>query len=185
MLNAPDREGVPRLPDTRSPVCTRRHANAVYQVPARMVTRRSRNTKRTSAPEPAGLSRTPIRARLLLFGLLAVIVLVTYSNSSRGLLLLDNERVILKDTRIRAATLDNIRHILAEPYWQAILGGLYRPFTTLSYLFNYAVLGSTTSAEGYHWTNLLLHLMNAALVFALGLSIFEETWLALTCSWPL
>ena len=52
--------------------------------------------------------------------------------------------------------------------------GLYRPLTTLSYLFNYAVLGNGTHPAGYHLLNLLLQAIDVALVYLVGLAIFEE-----------
>ena len=54
------------------------------------------------------------------------------------------------------------------------MSGLYRPLTTLSYMFNYAVLGDGANPAGYHWFNLILHAVNIGLVYALGLVIFEQ-----------
>jgi hypothetical protein len=45
--------------------------------------------------------------------------------------------------------------------------GIYRPLTTLSYLFNYAIFGGGDHAAGYHWVNVLLHMANVLLVFAM------------------
>src|SRR5262249_10204542 len=45
--------------------------------------------------------------------------------------------------------------------------GLYRPVTTLSYLFNYAILGNADRPLGYHVVNLALHIANVLLLFAL------------------
>src|SRR4051795_13409527 len=106
---------------------------------------------RKAQPAPRVSVWAPRIRRLLPFAALALLVLIAYSNSSGGLLLLDNERIILKDTRIRVATYENLRGILTQPYWQMVLGGLYRPLTTLSYLFNYAVLENGADAAGYHW----------------------------------
>ena len=62
---------------------------------------------------------------------------------------------------------------------------LYRPFTTLSFLFNYAVLGDATNSTGYHWFNLILHAVNIGLVYAVGLVIFRQipAALLLTAIW--
>ena len=51
----------------------------------------------------------------------------------------------------------------------------YRPLTTLSYLLNYAVLGNCPHPAGYHWVNFALHAVNIALVYLLGLLLFQET----------
>jgi tetratricopeptide (TPR) repeat protein len=53
--------------------------------------------------------------------------------------------------------------------------GLYRPLTTFSYLLNYAVFGNGPHPAGYHWVNFALHAVNIALVYLLGLFVFQET----------
>jgi len=54
-------------------------------------------------------------------------------------------------------------------------------------LLNYAVLGNGPRPAGYHWVNLLLHEVNVALVYALGLLTLGETApaLALAALWGL
>ncbi len=121
------------------------------------------------------------RRHVLLFGVIAL-ALLTYSNSFHAPFLLDNNEVILQDTRVHAATAENFDRILGSPYYQSILAGLYRPLTTLSFLYNYAVLGNGPNPEGYHWLNFLLHALNISLVYALGVVLFEETPAALALS---
>ena len=52
---------------------------------------------------------------------------------------------------------------------------------------NYAVLGNGPRPAGYHWVNLVLHEVNVALVYALGMLILGETApaLALAAIWGL
>jgi tetratricopeptide (TPR) repeat protein len=128
------------------------------------------------------------------WGLPAVwgLVLVAYSNSFQAGLVFDNASVIGEDSRIQAATPQNIERILTGGYRDgssihAATAGLYRPFTTLSYLLNYAVLGDGPHPAGYHIVNLALHEVNIALVYALGVLIFGETApaLALAAIWGL
>ena len=102
-------------------------------------------------------------------GALLVLILLAYSDSFSAGFALDNKGLILEDTRIRAVTTDNIDRILQHTYWWPVgESALYRPFTTLGYLFNYAVLGNTNHPAGYHWINLLLHAGNAMLMWALA-----------------
>ena len=80
-----------------------------------------------------------------------MLALVAYSNSFQAGLIFDNAPAILQDTRIRAATADNIHLILTEEYWyNSSTTGLYRPLSTFSYLLNYAVLGNGPNPAGYH-----------------------------------
>jgi hypothetical protein len=75
--------------------------------------------------------------------------------------------MILLDSRITAVSRGNIALIFTQGYWYPIqASSLYRPFTTLSYLFNFAVLGNVASPAGYHAVNLASHWLNAALVLS-------------------
>ncbi len=136
---------------------------------------------------PRGTTRTWRGHRL---GLLAVgaLVLVANSNSFSSALVFDNASVIGADPRIRQATPENAAFILTGRYWYVnTTAGLYRPFTTFSYLLNYAVLGNGPRPAGYHIVNLALHEVNVALVYALGVLVLGETApaLALAAIWGL
>ncbi|MGB7761327.1 MAG: hypothetical protein WBL61_15965 [Bryobacteraceae bacterium] len=102
------------------------------------------------------------------------VTLLAYANSFHAPFLLDSEGAILEDARIQAPTPEHVQRILTEQYWQISNTGLYRPLTTLSYLFNYAVLGNGTDPLGYHWLNFILHALNIVLVYGLGLALFDR-----------
>lgn len=110
------------------------------------------------------------------------VTLLAYLNSFHAPFLLDNVAAIPGDSRIRAVTPENLHRILAFPYWEIYNTGLYRPLTTLSFLFNYAILGNGPDPYGYHALNFLLHAVNIALVYALGLVIFKRIPAALLLS---
>jgi protein O-mannosyl-transferase len=102
-------------------------------------------------------------------------LLVVYSDSFGGGLVLDNAPIIAHDPRITALTSENVRRIWTSEYWFTQTGnGLYRPLTTLSYLFNYSILGNADRPAGYHWINYALHAVNASLLYLLGLGIFRR-----------
>jgi protein O-mannosyl-transferase len=127
--------------------------------------------------EPPAAPPPPAKAwprhGLILAGICALILLANI-NSFRDGFPFDNRAAILTDARVHAATSDNIQQILTQDYWPKQPANLYRPLTTLSYLFNYAILGNGTNPAGYHWFNLLLHMINAGLVYALGLLLFRD-----------
>lgn len=101
--------------------------------------------------------------------LLAVITILAYSNSLDLGVALDGRGIIHGDPRIREASLQNLSLILHTDYWwPSSVDRLYRPLTTASFLFNYAVLGNGQDPAGYHWLNLLLHLINMLLVYRLA-----------------
>jgi protein O-mannosyl-transferase len=112
--------------------------------------------------------------------LLWLLVIAAYSNSFQAGLVFDNAPIISEDPRIRLATSENLGSILTGQYWyNNTTSGLYRPFTTFSYLLNYAVLGNGPSPLGYHWVNLALHAVNVSMVYGLGVLIFGDAALAL------
>ena len=119
------------------------------------------------------------RRRILSLVLLAGLVLVAYANSFQGGFPFDNQGVILDDQRVQAVTAGNLRLILHQDYWGEHSGtGLYRPVTTLSFLFNYAILGNAGRPLGYHVINYLLHVANAYLVYLLAFFLLESFWQA-------
>jgi protein O-mannosyl-transferase len=103
------------------------------------------------------------------------LALVCYSNSFHTAMVGDDVPVIEGDARVHAATAENFRLAFTAEYWYASkTTGLYRPLTTLSYLFNYAVLGNGGNPAGYHILNFAIHLANIALVYLLGLVLFTD-----------
>src|SRR5260370_6523825 len=127
---------------------------------------KSREAKGAAAPVTQ-------RRRHVLVGVgLCRLTLAVYSNSFGAGFAMDNRGLILQDARIRAATAENLDLIFGHTYWWPYgESGLFRPLTTLSYLFNYATLGNGENAAGYHWINLLLHAVNVLLVYALGVRL--------------
>jgi tetratricopeptide (TPR) repeat protein len=110
--------------------------------------------------------------------MLALLTFLAFSNSFSAGFILDNAGLLLRDPRIRELTVENIRLILHHTYWWPTgEAGLYRPFTTLTYLLNYAVLGNAHDPTGYHCLNLLLHLGNVFLVYALARRLIPSDYL--------
>lgn len=113
--------------------------------------------------------------------LLGILVLFTFANTLCNTeFALDNKFIILEDPRLREAKWENVKMIFTQDYWYPkAVSGLYRPLTTLSYLFNYAVLHSADKAATYHWLNLMLHWLNAVLIYFLVLVLMDKLWPAL------
>ena len=100
--------------------------------------------------------------------LLCVLAVVVYANTFHGGFAFDSRQLILQDPRVHAATSQNIDLILHHSYWWPYgESGLYRPATTLSYLLNYAIVGSGDRPASYHAFNLIVHLANVLLLWAL------------------
>ena len=109
---------------------------------------------------------------------LCAATLLAYSNSFQAGFSLDSRGILLQN-RIHAATAENLQLILGHTYWWPYgESGLYRPITTLTYLFNYAVLGNGDQPAGYHAVNFLLHVSNVLLVYLLARRWWKTGWKA-------
>src|SRR5438128_497797 len=94
-----------------------------------------------ATPAPAAPA-THWRRHTLTIAALWGCALIAYSSSFRTGFPFDNTQAILLDSRVHAVTPENLHLIWTQDYWyNSSTTGLYRPLTTLSYLFNYAVLG--------------------------------------------
>lgn len=133
--------------------------------------RRSRAKDSTAGPSVDGSAR-----HILVILALGALTCLAFSNSFQAGFVLDN-RGLLVDPRIREATPDNLALIFQHTYWWPNgEAGLYRPFTTLSYLFNYSILGDAGEAAGYHFINLILHFANVLLAYVLALRLTRRFW---------
>src|SRR2546430_2617721 len=129
------------------------------------------NRAKTATPP---VVKSPGMRHALLMAAIIGFIFCAYSNSFDAPFLVDNDAIILRDARVHSVTSDHIRRILTDQYWPLAVAGLNRPLTTLSFLFNYAVLGNGASPAGYHWFNFILHAVNIGLVYALRLVLFEQ-----------
>jgi protein O-mannosyl-transferase len=103
--------------------------------------------------------------------------LLVYANSIRGGFIIDSDLLVLQDPRLQQASAENFGLIVHHTYWWPFFeSGLYRPITTLSFLFNYSLLGNASDPAGYHWVNLFLHALNVLLLYAIGLRLMRSFW---------
>ena len=149
-----------------------------------MARNRTQTTTTEAAPEPAVTELSPktalwpalgVAPHLAVIFVLGAVVLFTFANTLHNTgFALDNKFIILEDPRLREAKKDNLKLIFQQDYWwPKAVSGLYRPLTTLSYMFNYAVLGNADTSTGYHWINFFLHWANAVLVYLMVLVLME------------
>lgn len=106
--------------------------------------------------------------------LLLALVLLTYSNSLSGGFEGDSGPLVTQDPRVQQASRANLGLVFSQQYWYPTAdSGLYRPLVTLSWMFNYVVLGNQDRAGGYHAINLALHAANVLLAWLLVLEIWK------------
>jgi protein O-mannosyl-transferase len=112
-----------------------------------------------------------VRSRALVIFVAAWAV---YWNSLDGEFVFDDTSIVQNNPQIRSLAPENLKQIVGSHYWQTAAGqgGLYRPVVVLSYALNYAV--GELDPWGYHFMNVLLHALNAVLVFFIVQELFGE-----------
>jgi hypothetical protein len=95
------------------------------------------------------------RFNLMAFFLIAVMILIAYSNTFTASFHFDDNPAIIENPYIRHITWDNIRHLLSTN----------RPTVDLSIMLNYQLSG--VNVVGWHIFNITNHIVNSYLVFLL------------------
>jgi tetratricopeptide (TPR) repeat protein len=95
--------------------------------------------------------------------ILLALTLLAFANTLFHQFIYDDLSTIVHNGFI--SSLRNVPHLFTREYFEANIELSYRPIVTLSYFVDCFIWGK--SATGFHLTNVLLHLVNAALVFAL------------------
>lgn len=97
---------------------------------------------------------------LLAVSVILIATSVVYMPSMKNGFVWDDEDYIATNRMVQGLSIPNIQRIFTTFFF-----GNYHPLTLLSFAFEYYLFGLNPSA--YHATNLILHLMNCALVFLL------------------
>ena len=125
--------------------------------------------RKTPAKKPMARRRVGQAAFLL------ALVLVTYSNSFSGGFEGDSGPIVTQDPRVQQVSRANLGLVFSQQYWYPTAdSGVYRPMVTLSWMFNYVLLGNRDRASGYHAVNLMLHLSNVLLAWLLALEVWKK-----------
>lgn len=106
--------------------------------------------------------------------IILVVAFLVFSNGITGDFLLDDGRSIFPSPRIR--TLTDIPNEFLKPYYHfQPTTGLYRPITQISFILNLSI---SDQPMFFHLVNVLLHAINAWLVFAIIFLVFTSRRLA-------
>ncbi|MBI5154634.1 glycosyltransferase family 39 protein, partial [Candidatus Poribacteria bacterium] len=111
----------------------------------------------------AETAATGTMPRLCIMALVAL-VLLAFGSSLFNTFVIDDEYILLNNYAIRR--LGNLPLVFTGEYFTAFAEQSYRPVCTLSYILDYQLF--TLRPLGYHLHNVLLHTLNAVLVFAIA-----------------
>jgi len=113
----------------------------------------------------AGISK---KKTSLLLGVILVLAAITFANSfQNGFVNWDDDRNVYENKYLPEISLQNLKVYFTKP-----LVAMYTPLVYLSYAVDYRI--TQLDPTGYHATNLLLHLINASLVFFVVLLLTER-----------
>lgn len=117
---------------------------------------------------PSATSREQPAQRIL-GAVLVLLILVVFSRSFGSELVFDSKVIVGEDPRVQEVNAATLGDVLTENYWwPSMRSNLYRPVTTLSFMFDHAVLGFRERAAGYQLINLVLHCAVVLWIFALA-----------------
>jgi tetratricopeptide (TPR) repeat protein len=108
---------------------------------------------------------------LYLSAILVITLLVLWRVTKNGFTDWDDNLYVVDSPLIR-----QLNWSAFKTYFTTLTSNLYTPLVTLSYAIDYKIFGM--SAAGFHTTNLLLHLFNICLVYALTFQIFKRSFIA-------
>lgn len=104
--------------------------------------------------------------------ILAVITFAVFANSLSNDFVFDDESVVVGDETI--TSLSNIpKYFTGELGFHKVIGRYYRPIVSATYALDYSIWG--LKPFGFHLTNVLIHVINVLLLFALLKLIFESS----------
>jgi tetratricopeptide (TPR) repeat protein len=118
--------------------------------------------KTTVAAKPAFTREESPQMKIFLIAGILIITFLAYFPSLHNELLKtwDDQAYVTNNDLIKSLSFDNIKRIFREDRG---LYANYHPLTTLSLALNFRF--SKLDSTGYHFTNLILHLLNTLLVF--------------------
>ena len=101
------------------------------------------------------------RQSIIAIGVIIIIVFIVYSNSiNNGFTNRDDTENVIRNKDIREISYITVKNFFTTSYL-----GMYSPLTMMSYSIDYKIGG--LNPHVYHLINLLLHLVNCALVYIL------------------
>ncbi|HNZ32230.1 MAG TPA: tetratricopeptide repeat protein, partial [Smithellaceae bacterium] len=108
---------------------------------------------------------------IIVIGILIILIMGVYWPVQHyGFIYFDDDVYITQNSHVQSGiTMDGLCWAFSTKYF-----GLWNPMTWLSFMFDYQLYGF--NAGGYHWTNVILHIFNAILLFFLFRNMTGALW---------
>lgn len=107
---------------------------------------------------------------LVILILVAMVLYIYWPVQDYGFIYFDDDVYVTQNINVQSGiTTDGLRWAFTTTYF-----GLWNPLTWLSLMLDYRIFG--LNAGGYHWTNVILHIFNAVLLFFLFRILTGAVW---------
>ncbi|HOZ62033.1 MAG TPA: tetratricopeptide repeat protein [Smithellaceae bacterium] len=107
---------------------------------------------------------------LVILIIIAMVLYIYWPVQDYGFIYFDDDVYITQNIHLQSGiTTDGLRWAFTTTYF-----GLWNPLTWLSLMLDYRIFG--LNAGGYHWTNVILHILNAVLLFFLLRILTGAEW---------
>lgn len=114
-----------------------------------------------------------IKQKHAIFAVLILVLMTLYIYwpvQDYGFIYFDDDVYVTQNIHLKTGiTTDGLRWAFSTKYF-----GLWNPLTWLSLMLDYQIFG--LNAGGYHWTNVILHILNAVLLFFLLRILTGAVW---------
>jgi len=107
---------------------------------------------------------------LVILIIIAMVLYIYWPVQDYGFIYFDDDVYVTQNIHLQSGiTTDGLRWAFTTTYF-----GLWNPLTWLSLMLDYQIFG--LNAGGYHWTNVILHILNAVLLFFLLRILTGAEW---------
>ena len=107
---------------------------------------------------------------LVILIIIAMVLYIYWPVQDYGFIYFDDDVYVTQNIHLQSGiTTDGLRWAFTTKYF-----GLWNPLTWLSLMLDYRIFG--LNAGGYHWTNVILHILNAVLLFFLLRILTGAEW---------
>ena len=107
---------------------------------------------------------------LVILIIIAMVLYIYWPVQDYGFIYFDDDVYVTQNIHLQSGiTTDGLRWAFTTTYF-----GLWNPLTWLSLMLDYRIFG--LNAGGYHWTNVILHILNAVLLFFLLRILTGTVW---------
>lgn len=119
---------------------------------------------------PDKLNLKPNHSLLIVLALIVITIGVYWPVQKYDFINFDDNVYITQNSRVQSGiTPEGIQWAFRTKYF-----GLWNPIVWVSFMVDYELFG--LNAGGYHWTNVILHLLNAVLLFFLLRNLTGSVW---------